>query len=247
MDFKGKTAVITGGTEGIGKTIAYDLAKLNCNIVIISRKTEKHQAITKELIPFKIITKTYSCDVSSSEQVKIVFQKIKNEFHNIDFLINCAGISTSKPIENLTNEEFDQEIDINLKGTYYFINSAYSFMNIGGGIINMGSVRGRTGSVSTSPGYASAKAAVMNLTKSFAHQLAKYQIRVNCIAPGYIYGTKMNNNWEEEKQKKVKDQILLKRLGTPQDIANAVIFLLSDQSSYITGQTIDVNGGLYMN
>jgi 3-oxoacyl-[acyl-carrier protein] reductase len=134
MDFKGKTAVITGASDGIGKATAIKLAELGCNLLLIARNIEKLNSVTDEIKSTypkcKIIP--YKCDVSKSEEVATTFNNIKEKFKTLDFLINSAGISSSKPIETITNQDFNNEIDINLKGTYYCIMNAYPLMKSGG-------------------------------------------------------------------------------------------------------------------
>jgi 3-oxoacyl-[acyl-carrier protein] reductase len=246
MELKGKVTVVTGGSSGIGKAIATKLAERGSKLAIIARSVDRLEEV-KKLLSDQVKTEIYVCDVSDSKQVKETFEKISKDFGHIDYLVNNAGISTSKPMEELTEEDFDNEVAVNFKGVYLCTTYVYPLMKLGGAIVNIGSYRARAGTPKTSPAYAASKAAVINLTKSYAMQLAKYGIRVNCVSPGRIHSTGISKSWGEEKRKKLREANLLKRLGSPDDIANAVCFLLSDLASYVTGHTLDVNGGDWMN
>lgn len=247
MVIKGKVAVITGAGSGIGKATAKKLLQEGCQAALLGRTLEKLQKVKSELKDIGPRIETYKCNVSQSDQVKEAFSSIFKDFGRIDFLINSAGFNSRKTLDNLTEAEFDQEMDVNVKGTYLCITQTYPKMKEGGAIVNLSSIRGRLGSAFSSPGYAASKAADANLTKTFALQLAKYKIRVNAVAPGLVYPTELTEDLEKEKLERAKEATPLKRLGTPEDIANAVYFLLSDLSSFITGHTLDVNGGEWMN
>lgn len=242
-----KLALITGASSGIGKEIARKLANDGVNLIILSKDISKLNTVKKELGGLNVDIKVFNLDLSNTIEVETFFRDIKNQGIKIDYLVNNAGISTSKSFEELTDDDFDREIAVNLKGVYLCIRYGYELIKEGGSVVNIGSIRGRMGTPSSSPAYAAAKAGVINMTKSFAMQLAKYKIRVNCVAPGAVYPTEMSISWSEEKRTKIADANLLKRIGTPDDIADAVLFLLSDKASYITGHTLDVNGGDYMN
>ncbi len=246
MLFKNKTAIITGASTGIGRALAEHLAEAGCNLALIARNKEKIEIVAKELGKYGVKTKSYACDVSDYERVKTVFSQIKDDFGEVDYLINNAGITFSKPLGKLTIYEFDQEIDVNLKGVYYCTVESVDMIKDGGSVINMGSERGRNGTPSSSIAYAASKAGVHNLTKSFALQLASRKIRVNSVAPAGVYPTEMTKNWPKEKVERAKAGAPLGRLGKPEDIVNAISFLLSDKAEFITGQILDVNGGVTM-
>lgn len=248
MKHTSKNAVITGGSSGMGKAIAERLAKEGYNLSLIAQDKDKLESVKKAIVSeYKIRVEIYSCDVSSGEQVKNTFLKIKETFDHIDCLVNAAGATTHKTIDKITEDDFIKEIDVNLKGSFLCIMSAFPLMKNGGSIVNIASIRGETGTPTSSPSYAAAKAGVINLTKTFALQLAKHNIRVNCISPGAVWPTAMSQHWDEAKREKIAEEVPLKRIGAPEEIAGATYFLLSSESSYITGHTLDVNGGTFMN
>lgn len=232
---------------GIGKCTAIKFAKEDYDLALISRRSELLAKFKNSLNKYRTKILIYCCDVSDSVAVQKTFEKIKRDFTKVDYLINNAGLIHSAPIEKSTEADFDEEIAVNLKGTYLCSMAAYPFIRPGGAIVNISSYRGRMGTPNTSVGYAAAKAGVINLTKSFAYQLAKYGIRVNSVSPGAVYPTGLSQNWSEEKIKKLTESTPLGKIAKPEDVSNAIYFLASHLSEAITGQTIDVNGGYWMN
>ncbi|HPB79706.1 MAG TPA: 3-oxoacyl-[acyl-carrier-protein] reductase, partial [Sedimentibacter sp.] len=242
-----KTAIITGASKGIGAVIAKRLNELNYNLVLNYRS---NTALIEELIDNftnkdtnNIIVK---CDISLYEDAKKLIDEAYNNFGTVDVLINNAGITKDNILPLMTEEEFDEVIDINLKGTFNcckhiarrMIKQKY------GRIINISSVVGLSGNAGQ-VNYAASKAGVIGMTKSMARELGKKNILVNAVAPGFIK-TEMTDKIPEDIKAEMLKNIPLQRLGQPEDIADCVEFLISDKASYITGQVISVNGGFYM-
>lgn len=238
MEFKNKVAVITGGGTGIGRATAVKLAREGCRIALVGlmRGDLKKTSVT-----------FYSCDVTSEKQVREVFTRIGKKYGQINFLVNNAGVNTQKNFESITEDEVEREINVKTKGIIFCSRAALPFMKSGGAIVNLSSVTTHTGSANSSPTYAAGNAVASNLTKSLALQLAKYKIRVNAVAPGFTYPTGLTKDYKKEKLAEMAENSLLKRLGTPEDIANGIYFLLSNLSSFVNGHTLDINGGFWMN
>jgi 3-oxoacyl-[acyl-carrier protein] reductase len=186
-------------------------------------------------------------DVSQSNQVREMIGQIECTFHRLDILVNNAGIIRRGTIETVTEEEWDQVIRVNLKGTFNCCKAVVDIMKRQrkGKIINISSVAGKMGDITSAPGYGPSKAAINAFTKTLARQLAQYGINVNAVAPHAIE-TEMSAQWSEEKRKSIIEAIPLKRLGKPEDVAEAVLFLASDKASFITGEILDINGGFIM-
>lgn len=246
--FTGKTAIIIGGTQGIGKAIVHSLADEGCNLIVLSHNKNNLTYVKKQFQGYSIDVKTYFCDVSSPDLTKITLEKIVQKHKKIHYLVNCAGVSIKESKGLVSNENFDLLVDSNLRYVYLACLIIGYSLEKEGVIVNISSIRGRTGTDSFSSIYAATKAGVMNLTKTFSIELAhELKVRVNCVAPGPVFPTNISSKWSEEQKKQLSESTLLKRLARPEEVASVVLFLLSDASSYITGQTIDVNGGLWMN
>jgi 3-oxoacyl-[acyl-carrier protein] reductase len=186
-------------------------------------------------------------DVGRSDQVQAMISQVEKHFQRLDILVNNAGIIRRGSIETVTEAEWDQVIDTNLKGTFNCCKAAADVMikQRSGKIVNVSSIAGKTGDITSAPGYGPSKAAIDSLTKTLAIQLAAYGINVNGVAPHAIE-TDMSAEWSEEKRKAIIASIPLKRLGQPQEVAEAVLFLASDKAGFITGEILDVNGGFLM-
>jgi 3-oxoacyl-[acyl-carrier protein] reductase len=242
-----KIAIVTGGAQGIGKSIVRKLASEGANCVIVDVDIQNAENTAKEVREeSNVETLVFKVDVSNFQEVQNCIDETFKKFGRIDILVNNAGITKDNLILKMTEEEWDKVLDINLKGCFNFIKavSKYMLKQRSGRIINIASVVGLMGN----PGqanYSASKGGLIALTKTVAKEFASRNILVNAVAPGYIK-TRMTEALTEEQKKKLQEYIPLNRLGEPEDVANAVWFLSIEESSYITGQVISVNGGMYM-
>jgi 3-oxoacyl-[acyl-carrier protein] reductase len=244
---KGKTAVVTGASRGIGRAIALKLAKLGANIVVNYRNSyDAVQEVVKEIQALGARALAVQCDISSYSDVENMMKKSMEEFGSIDILVNNAGITKDGLLMRMKEEDFDSVIDINLKGAFNCTRhiSAIMLKQRSGRIINISSVSGLTGNAGQ-VNYSSAKAGILGMTKAVAKELAGRGVTCNAVAPGYIQ-TDMTEGLSEKVKDTIMSTIPLKRLGMPEDVANAVAFLASEEASYITGQVINVDGGMVM-
>jgi 3-oxoacyl-[acyl-carrier protein] reductase len=247
MKFKDKVAIITGASSGIGSEIAIQFAKEGAIVIInYSNSSEGAEKVKQEIEEIGGKAITFKCDVANYNDVEKMIEKIIEDYSKIDILVNNSGITRDNLLMRMEEEDFDKVIDINLKGTFNTIKcvSRHMIRAKKGKIINMASVVGITGNAGQA-NYAASKGGVIALTKSVAKEFATRNINVNAIAPGYIE-TRMTAVLNE----KVKDGILtnipMKRVGKPEDIAKVAVFLASEDSNYITGQVINVDGGMVM-
>ena len=242
---KGKTAIITGATRGIGRGIAEVFAKHGANVLFtFSSSTDLAKEIENDLSKENVSVKGYKSDASSFDDCQKLVDKITKEFNTIDILINNAGITRDNLLMRMQEEDFDKVIEVNLKSVFNMTKAIQKTMlkQRFGSIINMSSVVGVKGNAGQS-NYAASKAGIIGFSKSIALELGSRNIRCNVIAPGFIE-TEMTDVLDEKVVKEWRNSIPLKRGGTPLDIANTCVWLGSDMSSYVTGQTIHVNGGL---
>ncbi len=247
MNFENKTAVVTGGSRGIGLAIAKKLAANGANIAILYVGDESEGVNAKnELLQYGTKIEQYFCDVSDFNASQEVVEKVIEDFGGIDFLINNAGITRDKLVLNMDEKDFDAVIGVNLKGTFNMIKHTYKhFMKKRfGRIVSTSSIVGLTGNAGQA-NYSASKAGIIGLTKSVAKELAGRGVTANAVAPGYI-GTDMTNVLSDKVKDAMKAQIPAKRIGTPEDVANVVAFLCSDDAAYVTGEVIRVDGGLAM-
>lgn len=242
-----KVVFVTGGSRGIGKAIALKYAQNGYNVVInyVSDKTNVEE-LQKEFTKLNVECLIEKADVSKSEEVEKIVKKAIEKFNKIDVLVNNAGITRDGLLMRMKEEDFDKVIEINLKGTFLITKSVIPYMlkKRDGKIINLASVVGVTGNAGQC-NYSASKAGIIGFTKSIAKELASRNIRANAIAPGFI-DTDMTSILSDEVKDSIKVQIPMKRMGTTQEIANVAYFLGCEESSYITGQVINIDGGMVM-
>ncbi len=245
--FTDKVAFITGSAQGLGQQFAVDLAKEGAKVVIsdlsvdsLARTCELLDELDAEYLALK-------CDVTSVEAVNAAFKAMIETFGRCDILINNAGLLKSATIEETTLELLDQTIDVNIKGVAYTIMAATPIMKEQryGRIVNIASITGKNGDNSTTFVYGGSKGAVITMTRSVARQLGPWGVTCNSVAPHAVM-TEMMAYWSEEKKAEMASRIPLKRLSTLEDVSNLTCFLASDEASFITGETININGGYYM-
>ncbi len=246
MELSGKVALVTGGAQGIGRAIALLLAKHGADLVISDVNLEKAQETANEIQGMGRKSLAIQSNVANLKEVERMIETIVGQFGRIDILVNNAGITRDRLILRMTEEDWDAVLDVNLKGTFNCTKAAVRHMSKqkSGKIVNIASVSGEMGN----PGqanYSASKAGVIGFTKTIAREFAARGINVNAIAPGYIQ-TPMTDAIPEKAKEALKQMIPMERLGQPEDVAQAVLFLVSENSSYITGQVINVNGGIYM-
>ncbi|MFT4697504.1 MAG: 3-oxoacyl-[acyl-carrier protein] reductase [Flavobacteriaceae bacterium] len=242
---EGKTAIVTGGSRGIGKGIVEIFAKHGANVAFTySSSSEAAKVIEEEVSKYGVQVKSYKSDASNFEQAQELAAEIVKDFGSIDILVNNAGITKDNLLMRMQEEDFDKVIEVNLKSVFNMTKAVQRTMlkQRSGSIINMSSVVGLKGNAGQS-NYAASKAGIIGFTKSMALELGSRNIRNNVIAPGFIE-TEMTGKLDEATVDSWRKAIPLKRGGSPEDIANACVFLGSDLSGYITGQVINVDGGM---
>jgi len=244
---QGKNVLVTGASRGIGKSIALELASKGANVAVnYAGNEDRAQAVVEEIEKMGVKSFKIQADVSQEADVKAMIKEVIKQFSTLDILVNNAGVTKDNLLMRMKEEEFDQVIDINLKGVFLCTKAVTRHMmkQRSGKIINVASIVG----VSGNPGqanYVAAKAGVIGMTKSVAQELASRNILVNAVAPGFI-STDMTDALTKEQQEAILSRIPLAKLGTPENVANVVRFLASDDANYITGQTIHIDGGMVM-
>ena len=247
MSLENKTAVVTGASRGIGLAVAKKLASQGANIAVVYvGDTAEGENAKKEIEELGVKVGLYYCDVSNFEESKATVDKIIEEFGGIDILVNNAGIVRDKLVLTMKEAEFDAVINVNLKGTFNMIKHTYNhFMKKRAGrIVNVSSIVGLHGNAGQ-VNYSASKAGVIGITKSAAKELAGRGVTVNAVAPSYII-TDMTNALSEKAREQFTKNIPMKRGGLPEDVANVISFLCSDDAAYVTGEVIRVDGGLAM-
>ena len=238
--------MITGAAQGIGKSIALLLAQNGANIVVSDINLERAEETAREIESNGSKAMAVKVDVANLKEVEQMVEAILEKFGKIDILVNNAGITRDKLILRMTEEDWDAVLNVNLKGTFNCTKVVVRHMakQRSGKIISIASVVGEMGNAGQA-NYSASKAGVIGLTKTIAREFAQRGINVNAIAPGYIE-TPMTEVLAEKVKEELKRLIPMERLGKPEDVAEAVLFLVSEESNYITGQVLNVNGGIYM-
>ena len=242
---KGKTAIITGASRGIGKGIAKEFASNGSNVAFtFSKSVELAKEFEKELISLGVKAVAYQSDAANYNDSIELVEKIVKDFDSIDILVNNAGITRDNLLMRMQEEDFNQVIKVNLNSVFNMTKAVQKIMlkQRSGSIINMSSVVGVKGNAGQS-NYAASKAGIIGFSKSIALELGSRNIRCNVIAPGFIE-TEMTKKLDEKIIENWRNSIPLKRGGTPVDVANACVWLASDMSSYVTGQVLNIDGGL---
>jgi len=246
LELQGKVALVTGAAQGIGRAIALLLAQKGADIVVSDINLEKAEEAAKEIEALGRRAMAIKVNVADANDVEHMVGTILEKFGQIDILVNNAGIARDKLILRMTEEDWDAVLNVNLKGTFNCTKAVIRHMSKQrkGKIVNIASVVGEMGNAGQA-NYSASKAGVIGLTKTIAREFAQRGINVNAIAPGYIE-TPMTDALPEKVKDGLRRMIPMERLGRPKDVAEAVLFLVSEASSYITGQVLNVNGGIYM-
>lgn len=241
-----KIGLITGGAGGIGRATAEALAADGFAITLLDRPDANERAVS-ELGRRGIEVARVDADVSSPSDVELAVGEVVDAHGRLDVLVNAAGLAQLGGISDITADDWDRLLDVNLKGTFLACRAAYPVLRRQGkgAVVNVASVSGRTRSVFTAPNYVASKAGVIGLTMSLAAQWCVDGIRVNCVAPGLV-DTDMTSVYTPDRRRTLVQSIPMGRFARPAEIADAIVFLTSERSSYVTGETLNVNGGLFM-
>lgn len=247
MLLKDKIAIITGAGQGIGRSIALSFASEGAVPVIADINEKKAWEVVDEIKNIGIDTIAVKVDVSKVDQIRELVGRTVEKFGTVDILVNNAGILHGTAIEDITEEEWDRMMDVNLKSVFFASQQVIPYMKKAGRgkIINMSSLAGRMGGYGNGVAYSASKSAIIGLSMALARRLAEFGINVNAVAPGTTESD-IIKQFSQEKIEYLKSIIPLKRLGKPEEIANLVTFLASDKSDFITGAVVDINGGMFM-
>ena len=247
FSLENKVSIVTGASQGIGKKIAASFSKSGAQVIFLARSESKINNLCSNLKSKGYLATPIVCDISDGESYSNAISSVVDKFGKLDILVNNAGITRDSLLLRMSEECWDEVLQTNLKGVFFGIKSAIKPMmkNKFGRIINISSIVGLTGNKGQA-NYSASKAGLIGMTKSIAKEVGNRGITVNCIAPGWIE-TEMTKNLPESAKKDLLDRIPIGRIGMPSDIASTAIFLASDEASYITGQTITVDGGRIIN
>jgi 3-oxoacyl-[acyl-carrier protein] reductase len=250
MRFKEKVAVVTGGAHGIGEGIVRGFATEGAGVAIVDMDEEGAKNLATELKQSGTDALPIKADVSKVADIEIAVEQIINHFGHVDILINNAGGNAYTPlrIEEVTEEHYERVLDSNLKATFFFTKSVLPFMirQESGRIVNMSSIAGRGGTELLSPQYSASKAGILGFTRNLAKHIGPKNITVNAVAPGFVKsGPRAEAMWRTRDEEGTLKMVALRRRSTIQEQVNVILFLCSDEASYISGATLDVNGGLF--
>jgi Dehydrogenases with different specificities (related to short-chain alcohol dehydrogenases) len=244
MDASPATAVVTGGASGIGNAIAEGLAEAGWAVVVADRDGDRAADVAGALTERGVTARPVSVDVAQPATLGALAD-VLDGLPSLGALVNSAGISQLAPLDTLSVEDWQRTIDINLTGVFHVTQALLPHLSDGGSIVNIASLAGQTSTAFSSPAYSASKAGLIGFTRQAAINLAPRGIRVNAVAPGVI-DTPMMDGYGPERRAALEARIPLGRMGTPADVADAVLFLCGPRSTYVTGQTIAVNGGIFM-
>ena len=246
MRLKDRVALITGGAQGIGKSIAMSMAKEGADIALVDVDLESAELTAKEIEALGRRSVALKGDVTNSEEAKEIVSKVAGELGSLDILVNNAGITRDGLMLRMKEADWDLVMSVNLKGAFNYTQAAVKVMSKAryGRIVNIASIVGLTGNVGQA-NYSASKAGLIGLTKTVAQEFATRNITANAIAPGFIE-TAMTDALSGEAKEGLSARIPMKKLGTVDDVASGVLFLASDEASYITGHVLSINGGMYM-
>ena len=247
MEFNNQVVVITGGANGIGRATALQAGREGAQVIVVDINEVQGRAVADELQTLTGKGEFMPVDLTNIEKIRSLIATIHKKYQHIDVLINCAGICRETSVPDIKPEEWDLVMTINLRSAFFLCQEALKVMTPqkNGRIINIASAAGKVGGIAVGAHYSASKAAIMCLTKTLALYAAPYQIRVNCVCPGPV-DTDMTAAWSDEVNVAFKERIPLKRYATPEEAAEAILFLASDRAKYITGEILDLNGGLIM-
>ena len=247
MELKGNVAIVTGGAQGIGKSVCLTLAELGADIIVADINKQESMLTVDAVKALGCRASYCQTDVSNEESVNKLYAEVLEKFGTVDILVNSAGICRAMPLLDITVDEWDEIMAVNLRGSFLMCREAFKIMKEKGAgkIVNMSSAAAKTGGAVAGAHYSASKAGVACFTKSLAQQAAPYKINVNAVSPGPI-NTGLTNEWGQHASQDMAKKIPWKEYGKPEDVANVVAFLVSEKSRYITGEIVDVNGGLVM-